>query len=801
MANIIDMIFKANTTEVKEAGKNIETLKEKLKELSKELPGLNSSVGKLGSELLGGTDSAALLAGGLAGIAVAASLAIVAIGTFGIAMAEAFNEKIDKLADLGAKMGITADQAYFMSKGMEDAGASLGALDSGFNKVAKAMTGTSEEMKGVGKAFAQLNVDVATTNGTLKDSGTVMDEVIASYEKSNKNANDTAAIMQILGKSYKDVIVARHAEKIANEEANAMYEQGIGITKAAQEAADASETSHRKLGFVMLSMGAILVEKITPAFTALTDWFIKSYTEGGIVAKAFTVIVYAAELLMVAIKGIASGVMVLVEAWSVLQDVTFSAGKALWQALSGDFKGASQTAGAAIDHVATRVKSLKTDLTSLWAGTSNVGVKINNKDELNKPIFGDHSGGTSNDDAAIAKAAREAEKLAKELEASRKAALALYEAAEKAGTTLTDELNKQLLGQTQQNKVTMITLELTKAKYALTSDVIKAEALQLAQQVDKNNAEKIATDGIKKMTDSTRSYVDAIHLELDAVGKTKFEIMNMTQEKKIDLAVDEAIQKLKDEHLYSLEKENQLITAGTKAKQDSRKATEELKKADDDWLGRGMAEYVKGIGTMNDAFKNLTVSGIKGVEDGLFSLFTTGEFGFKAFVKSILEQMLRMVIQFQIMAPILAAFKNQMAGSGSAGGVLDAVTSFFSTMFSAHGNAFTTQHAKGDVVTSPTNFAMGSGIGQMGEAGDEGILPLKRNAAGDLGVIASGGGSKGGISIVNSITITNSGNQSTEDMKSQAQMITNLIDRRFHENLATANRSGGSMNRTSMQIG
>ncbi|MEN3792946.1 phage tail tape measure protein [Fulvimarina sp. MAC3] len=46
--------------------------------------------------------------------------------------------------------------------------------------------------------------------------------------------------------------------------------------------------------------------------------------------------------------------------------------------------------------------------------------------------------------------------------------------------------------------------------------------------------------------------------------------------------------------------------------------------------------------------------------------------------------------------------------------------------------------AKGGVVARPHFFASGGGLGVMGEAGAEAILPLQRGADGRLGVAASG---------------------------------------------------------------
>ncbi|TFL18591.1 phage tail tape measure protein [Jannaschia formosa] len=50
--------------------------------------------------------------------------------------------------------------------------------------------------------------------------------------------------------------------------------------------------------------------------------------------------------------------------------------------------------------------------------------------------------------------------------------------------------------------------------------------------------------------------------------------------------------------------------------------------------------------------------------------------------------------------------------------------------------------ASGGVVSGPTTFPMRGGLGLMGEAGPEAIMPLKRGADGRLGVEMSGGGGR-----------------------------------------------------------
>lgn len=62
---------------------------------------------------------------------------------------------------------------------------------------------------------------------------------------------------------------------------------------------------------------------------------------------------------------------------------------------------------------------------------------------------------------------------------------------------------------------------------------------------------------------------------------------------------------------------------------------------------------------------------------------------------------------------------------------------------SAYGNVFEENKivpfARGGVVNKPTLFPMANGMGLMGEAGPEAIMPLRRTSSGRLGVEATGG--------------------------------------------------------------
>jgi phage-related minor tail protein len=78
--------------------------------------------------------------------------------------------------------------------------------------------------------------------------------------------------------------------------------------------------------------------------------------------------------------------------------------------------------------------------------------------------------------------------------------------------------------------------------------------------------------------------------------------------------------------------------------------------------------------------------------------------------------------------------------------------------------------AAGGVVSAPTYFPLGGGLGVMGEAGSEAVLPLRRGADGSLGVAASGGGAP--VNVVFNV----SAQDAASFRKSEAQ-ITGMLAR------------------------
>jgi hypothetical protein len=120
---------------------------------------------------------------------------------------------------------------------------------------------------------------------------------------------------------------------------------------------------------------------------------------------------------------------------------------------------------------------------------------------------------------------------------------------------------------------------------------------------------------------------------------------------------------------------------------------------------------------------------------------TSGEFSWRTFadaVSRIAQNLAKRLIDLAF-KPIENALINAFSGGGGGGGFLGSLFGFAKGGVFAGGQELTA-FARGGVVTRPTVFPFSRGVGLMGEAGPEAILPLRRGRDGRLGVAMNGAG-------------------------------------------------------------
>lgn len=123
-------------------------------------------------------------------------------------------------------------------------------------------------------------------------------------------------------------------------------------------------------------------------------------------------------------------------------------------------------------------------------------------------------------------------------------------------------------------------------------------------------------------------------------------------------------------------------------------------------------------------------------EDALVEFVKTGKLEFSDLAESILSDLARIGVRMAAMnllesSGLLGLFRTDGLTGFASGGAFDSggVHAF------ANGGVFTNS-----IVSKPTLFKFAKGIGLMGEAGPEAIMPLTRTASGRLGVAAVGAG-------------------------------------------------------------
>ncbi len=166
-----------------------------------------------------------------------------------------------------------------------------------------------------------------------------------------------------------------------------------------------------------------------------------------------------------------------------------------------------------------------------------------------------------------------------------------------------------------------------------------------------------------------------------------------------------------------------------------------------------------------DALKNLSKSFGEAVGDQFVNFAKTGKSSFEDLTSSfgnMVESMIYDLIKLQIQKQVSGLFDmgvsaavSYFTGGASTGSSQYALTSGNTGpagmgggtgLKLAKGGAFNNgiqMYAKGGVFDGPTMFGHSGGLGVLGEAGAEAVMPLKRDANGSLGVAVTGGSSSG----------------------------------------------------------
>jgi lambda family phage tail tape measure protein len=195
-------------------------------------------------------------------------------------------------------------------------------------------------------------------------------------------------------------------------------------------------------------------------------------------------------------------------------------------------------------------------------------------------------------------------------------------------------------------------------------------------------------------------------------------------------------------------------------------------------FGKSFQDGIKSMGDLGANLGSSFASAFEGMADQLTEFVTTGKANFRDFAASVLKDISRMIIRYAIFNAVRGIL-NAFSPAAAAAPLVQAANG---QVFAQNGiQAF----ARGGIVNKPTVFPFANGIGLMGEAGPEAIMPLRRGRDGNLGVMSSGGGT------TNVVVNVDASGSSVEGDQQQAKALGNAISAAVQSELVKQKRPGG----------
>jgi len=185
---------------------------------------------------------------------------------------------------------------------------------------------------------------------------------------------------------------------------------------------------------------------------------------------------------------------------------------------------------------------------------------------------------------------------------------------------------------------------------------------------------------------------------------------------------------------------------------------------------KGLKEVFESAMDVKTAIGDVAVQAVSGLGDVFADFVVTGKANFAEFTRSVLSDLARIFARAALFKTL-----SLIPGVGSFLGFADGGVLAKNKIV---------PFASGGVVNKPTIFPMANGMGLMGEAGPEAIMPLRRGANGKLGVESSGGASNVTVNV-------DASGSSVEGNGDQAAQLGKAIGLAVQQELIKQKRPGG----------
>jgi lambda family phage tail tape measure protein len=628
-------------------------------------------------------ESAASKAGAVIGAALVSAAGAVVYAVKGAI------DHADELYNTAQKIGVTTEALSGLEFAAKQSGLELEELQGGLAKMVKFQAAAAEGNKEAANTFQAFGIALSDANGQLRDSQAVLLDWAGVFADLPDGAEKSALAMRIFGKSGEELIPLLNEGKdgIAAFIAKAK-ELGLVIDNETGAAADAFNDQLDELKHIVDGVATQVASDLLPDLLSLAHRFADSAEKGGglseaahDIADAFRLAIDTAGTLYHALGYIGDKYL---QVAALIHKAQASSIPGRLLGMDADLADAqAKEYGKAADAHAQAFW----DYASGMARTGNrggpTGYNRNGREvihggaELGSPPHGGGGGGSGHARSQI-------DNSAKEMEEATRAATEFHDQLQ--------DLKDEIAGPLAQ-AFTEHTRKLAELAELQTKGKLTSAELQEAQAAETKLYER---------------KVDAIKAQLSPLGEVVAQ-----QERELALLglTGAALQTASD--LYG-------------------KGAEDVAK-----YGAAIAANNEQLEATKESldFRNSMQQDVEGAFASIIDGSKSAKEAFNDMAKAILSDIARMLAH-RWAEQLFNSFWPSSGAAGAAGAAPQG---------SAKGNVFDhgmalTAYARGGIVDRPTLFPMARGMGLMGEAGPEAVMPLARDALGRLGVRARGGG-------------------------------------------------------------
>lgn len=609
----------------------------------------------------------------------------------------------DELFNLQAKTGIAANALIGIRNAAKLADVDMGSLGKSINKLNVNLVKAAEGNEDLARKFQALGVNVKDANGQVAPADQVLRQIANRFADMPDGAQKAAAAVTLFGKSGADLI------PLLNEGAAAMEEFTYKVSDDFAARSDLFSDTITELGIKTQGFGLELTDALLPALQSILEVFGDLFDTKNDFNVLFEVIKGGLRIVATALFATIKLVDQFLKAWGATFD-------ALNKARAGDFAGAGRALYEGLTQGIDQARRDFAEIEKIWTDSPSPGT---GRRARGRNMDSDTSAADSRAAAAARRATAEARKAASEQER-------LMERRENL-TQKAKDMQKQL-----RRSVEDVGMQIS----GVGADPLTQLMLERDEAILANN---------RQIDDLTLNVVELAREVQAAGGNLNIEpfrqLIDTLSERNVALAqrnYSEGLSKIGEDASEATMKTME-FTAAVEGQGNALAG-----------ISSGVASYLESIGTLAENIDSITVNSIKGFEDAIVSLATTGTFNFRQFALSIIEDLTRMITRMLIIAPLMQIIQSLIPGGPfataaknltGAGALATKIPGF---SLNAVGNVFAQngiqKFARGGIVDRPTLFPFAKGVGLMGEAGPEAIMPLRRGSDGRLGVSAAGGG-------------------------------------------------------------